>query len=125
MAKETQMKVDPVFCSIHPALFDPKIILESSEFKVLTDPEEIAQCSESDQNIACCYNDKKQVCRPLSPCLNLISSSSSHVIIILCTIARFTWSRNRCPKLIPDKFCCTFVPLEYAEAMSTFGSIPE
>ncbi|PLW13205.1 hypothetical protein PCANC_15212 [Puccinia coronata f. sp. avenae] len=61
MAKETQMKVDPVFCSIHPALFDPKIILESSEFKVLTDPEEIAQCSESDQNIACCYNDKKQI----------------------------------------------------------------
>ncbi|PLW36419.1 hypothetical protein PCANC_15209 [Puccinia coronata f. sp. avenae] len=61
MAKENQMQVDPVFCSINPALFDPKIILDSSDFKVLTDPEEIAECSESNQNIACCYNDKKQI----------------------------------------------------------------
>ncbi|PLW13201.1 hypothetical protein PCANC_20621 [Puccinia coronata f. sp. avenae] len=61
MAKENQLKVDPVFCSINPALFDPKIILDSSDFKVLTDPEEIAECSESNQNIACCYNDKKQI----------------------------------------------------------------
>jgi L-iditol 2-dehydrogenase len=66
MAKENQMKVDPVFCSINPALFDPKIILDSSDFKVLTDPEEIAECSESNQNIACCYNDKKQVCYPIT-----------------------------------------------------------
>jgi len=61
MAQEVQVEVDPVFTSINPALFNPKLVLDSSEFKVLVDPEEIAECSESDKNIACCYNDKNQI----------------------------------------------------------------
>ncbi|WAR55232.1 hypothetical protein PtB15_4B852 [Puccinia triticina] len=61
MAQTSEVKVDPVFVSINHALFDPKIVLESSEFNVLGDPAEIAEASASNQNIACCYNDKKQI----------------------------------------------------------------
>ncbi|KAA1072506.1 hypothetical protein PGT21_002292 [Puccinia graminis f. sp. tritici] len=57
----TELKVDPVFASINPALYDPKIVLESSEFKVLDDPVELSKCSAANENIACCYNDKKQI----------------------------------------------------------------
>ncbi|KAH9456740.1 hypothetical protein MJO28_006806 [Puccinia striiformis f. sp. tritici] len=61
MAQSSGLKVDPVFCSINAALYDPQIVLDSSDFKVLEDPAEIAKCSEANENIACCYNDKKQI----------------------------------------------------------------
>jgi hypothetical protein len=55
-------ETDPVFQSINPSLYDPKHVLESEEFEILTDPNQVKAYSDADKNIACCYNDKQQVC---------------------------------------------------------------
>lgn len=61
VASGSSPTLDPMFLSINPKLYDPKIVLNSSEFQILHNDDEIAKCSELGQNIACCYNDKKQI----------------------------------------------------------------
>ncbi|KAA1077183.1 hypothetical protein PGT21_002700 [Puccinia graminis f. sp. tritici] len=54
-------ETDPVFQSISPSLYDPKHVLDSEEFEILTDPNQVKAYSDEDKNIACCYNDKQQL----------------------------------------------------------------
>jgi len=50
---------DVVFRSIDKSLYDPSIVLDSPEFKILKSSEEIKL--HKDCNLACFYNDKKQL----------------------------------------------------------------
>ncbi|KAI9619449.1 hypothetical protein H4Q26_014211 [Puccinia striiformis f. sp. tritici PST-130] len=54
-------KPDPVFQSINPALYDPRNVLDSAEFEILTDAKKVKAYSDENKNIACCYNDKQQI----------------------------------------------------------------
>ncbi|PLW20468.1 hypothetical protein PCASD_16680 [Puccinia coronata f. sp. avenae] len=53
--------VDPIFSSINKALYDPKLVLDSKEFEIIEDQAKVKEYSDSNQNIACCYNDKQQI----------------------------------------------------------------
>ncbi|KAI7953433.1 hypothetical protein MJO28_005980 [Puccinia striiformis f. sp. tritici] len=56
-----QAILDPTFHSINKALYDPRIVLDSEEFEILKEPAKVQQYSKSNKNIACCYNEKKQI----------------------------------------------------------------
>ncbi|KAA1074931.1 hypothetical protein PGT21_024882 [Puccinia graminis f. sp. tritici] len=56
-----QAIMEPTFISINKALYDPRIVLDSEEFEILNEPAQVQRYSESNKNIACCYNEKKQI----------------------------------------------------------------
>ncbi|MBW0515676.1 hypothetical protein O181_055391 [Austropuccinia psidii MF-1] len=51
---------DPIFNSINPKLYDPKLVLDSNQFKILKKPDEIPN-DNLKINIGCFYNHKKEL----------------------------------------------------------------
>lgn len=130
------MLSDPVFTSINANLYHPDHVLKHPDFKILK-PEEVKQVSSS-TNIACFYNDKKQVgpfcLSPLHPSRN-IGLYTIYVVsflsLLLCSpqpsfpsyASRFTWSKNQCQSFTQVRSCFTSEPPVSAVQMFTSGNI--